>query len=139
MKNELTNKDKARIFALYLGCEIINPDNAFTRNYVCDGFEISLIEKGQSNNQLILKPLSAILDEDAIEVAKMNYSNRDEKIDGAKERYIRSTKTYILNPVEVLQYPIVDFLRSRGYALPYKGIDLFEAGIAIEKQLVNNK
>ncbi len=29
---------------------------------------------------------------------------------------------------------IYDRLRELGYSLPYKGIDLFEAGIAIEKK-----
>ncbi|MFT3679452.1 MAG: hypothetical protein QM791_04215 [Ferruginibacter sp.] len=29
---------------------------------------------------------------------------------------------------------VTDLLRSKGYALPYRGIDLFESGIAIEKK-----
>lgn len=106
--------------------------------------------------QLILKPLSAISDEDAIEVAKTMYTFDWSAITPKINRYdhricieniigmtlnIRTTafdingynlqgEEYCFATVKILK--AIDYLRSRGYALPYFGIDLFQSKIAIE-------
>lgn len=75
--------------------------------------------------QLILRPLSKISDEDAIEVYKMVRGvTSDDRLMIYKGRYYAKV---------ALNTEATDFLRSRSYMLPYKGIDLFEAGIAIEQ------
>lgn len=105
--------------------------------------------------RLILKPISEISDEDAITVAKMlgceveldekiyppNPMLRnipklttDQKLSNIGKRELNILDNTVgVNPME---FDIADFLRSKSYALPYMGIDLFEAGIAILKNKI---
>lgn len=112
----------------------------------------------QEFTQLILTPLSEITDEDAIEVARlldpwlveqMAYELTREKIsdkghiitiEGMRDK---SRKVRIFLPMghvfcsdneNTINPGVIDFLRSRGYALPYMGIDLFQSNIAIQKK-----
>ena len=73
---EITNEIKARIFASYFGCEYqIYFEGAPTRKAKIDGYHLATIMHHPSNEnterKLLLSPLSAITDDDAIEVAKI--------------------------------------------------------------------
>lgn len=97
--------------------------------------------------QLLLKPLSKISDEDAIELIKIEdkncaYTHNGEPLSnieyGAKQGwvYIYSDEIDLgRKPIYFSEYTLsieqADFLRSRSYNLPFRGIDLVEAGIAI--------
>lgn len=81
--NNLTNEERARIFAMYMPCEVI-----ISNNVVCTAIGVSHIGKGNilvptkgdvddyaeaplSMTQLLLTPLSKITDEHAIEIANI--------------------------------------------------------------------
>jgi hypothetical protein len=151
----LTNEEKAKVFGLYIGCSY----RYYNKTAVIDGLVISDIEDNDhaGNPQLILTDLSDITDEDAIEVARildtwlveeMEHELVREKmgtigemitIRGASD-HSRYVKFYMpmghifCSENENTGNPeAIDFLRSRSYHLPYKGINLYEAGIAIKK------
>ncbi len=77
---ELTNSEKAKIFAMYLGamCDM-RLGGCPVRPYV-----VELVEEGQTDTHLLLKSLEDITDEDAIELAKSmmmgNYPRRAYKV-----------------------------------------------------------
>lgn len=112
--------------------------------------------------QLLLTPLSEITDEDAIEVAKiigslptegvivkqngnsaMLFSREDDEgIASTDHRIVINHKDFeiyyyiegvIHEPDSYRCLEIIDFLRSRSYALPAFGVDLIESGVAIYK------
>lgn len=97
---KLTNELKAKFFALYYD-QVVYMEGGMPQPGFVNGSRIGFILNGNGiDAHLLLKPLSAITDEDAIKVAKI-------------EGY-----TY-------------DYLRSRGYALPFMGISVeqqIEAG-----------
>lgn len=89
MNAQLTNEQIARVFAMYLGCDV---EYEYTIGYVTkktvgklrgidnsnlgivlfiSHYENGLMSEGNTEDKLLLTPLSAITDEDAIEVAKM--------------------------------------------------------------------
>lgn len=168
----LTAEDKARVFGLYWGCEcIVYSHEEGAKNDIRVVSE-RLLSYPLHDCQLILRPLSKISDEDAVEVAKIILSKGSEwqpieivrwdwctKIIVKIEPGIMDAETTIEMYISIVNEGDIewtwdykkgnstgmsqqhcpnvshayDFLRSRGYALPYKGIDLFEAGIAIEQ------
>lgn len=74
---------------------------------------------------LVLTPLSQITDEDAIEVIKILQSI------GIGSTAMREPKEYLLNGSLMNQFgtfqlmaPVVDYLRSKGYALPWMGLSV---------------
>jgi len=88
--------------------------------------------------QLILKPLSSISDEDAIEVAKIHFgSSFPEKVLPNDYSFVISVGKRLSNNINntlingLTWLEITDYLRSKSYLLPYMGIDLLSAGIAI--------
>src|ERR1051325_2303015 len=90
--------------------------------------------------KLVLKPLSEISDEDAIEVAKM-YGGLCIKVD--KDGFLQVVYknnvcvTYFVvnNPLNI-PTKLTDFLRSRGYDCGYGSIkSLIESGYAIEENI----
>lgn len=141
----ITNEMKAKIFALYLG-------SPFQVEYVSvtDGTEKTLKhdcltvfdlyihnpEKDKYHElKLILKPLSEITDDDLTEIAKM-YGGIRAKLDDLHLQVIDANNMvpkwfYLKGDIP---HTLVDFLRSKSYALPYIGIDLFESSLAIPKQ-----
>lgn len=170
---ELTNEDKARVFAMYLGCECI-ADEQLEHWHPFDKGEKGLkvagvvhetvviqriaetVKDKYNQCKLLLKPLSEISDEDAIEVIKISvrtgkgdYSQLEYTITESSDeckvvscmsmlgRVYYNGNVFLHNEDISDFFPIhnhietTDFLRSRGYALPYKGIDLFGSGIAI--------
>lgn len=70
----MDNTQLARIFAMYFGCKYIDKTDEEPEMTTIDGETITCIErypKAMSTAKLILKQLSEISDEDAIEVAKI--------------------------------------------------------------------
>lgn len=161
----LSNEQKAKVFALYIGGAIMTLEGCgeiigilaetdpFTRDYTKSLNDLDhavRVDFGKGSNkgnnygwfnteecQLILKPLSKISDEDAISVAKLmpNYDPLDQTASDEEilEILVFDGKEATTEHIEELPLKIYDFLRSKGYALPYMGIDLFESGIAIEE------
>lgn len=122
MENTLENK--AKFFAQYWGQEVFSKTHGATTHildYVRLGSisDISVIE---------LKPLSQISDEDAIEVAKICLIQAGE-YDNTVSDYelLNYCHTEYIQPNEYLRFTpqyILDFLRSRGYALPWMGLSV---------------
>lgn len=128
---ELTNEQKAKIFAMYWGQRVLKFSKTAPATQYVDEYMFARIDK---ECVLALTPLSAISDEHAIEVAKMNrYTASDDSAICAKVGRDILKRCFVENPVMCLPYECADKLRQWGYALPYNGIDLFEAGIAIDK------
>lgn len=150
MEKKLSNEEIAKVFAMYYGQKII---------------VISLLVLGMfkiENHALLLTPLSAISDEDAVEVTEIItgcvfmvaqfevtehgndfikvtcYNKQGEEYGGDVRVYHNGSITwdyhnidkYDGNSIRLLE--AYDCLRSKGYALPYKGQSLFKLGLAIE-------
>ena len=112
MKAEINKENKARFFALYWGQKVIevvsyedlkNPYFAFLNN---DGRSPKL------NTVIQLKSLSEINDEDSQIVCKI------EKILSTDFKWVVNTR--------ILSAYSTDYLRSRGYALPWMGLSVDE-------------
>lgn len=90
--SKITEIQTAKIFAMYIGCEIISPhpnEDGEELNGYLTGIhgeleaEVQYIENGDvwehpgyhdyKNTKLLLTPLSSITDEDAIEICKIDY------------------------------------------------------------------
>jgi len=111
---KITNEIKAKIFAMY-----------YNQMYESDGYEYCLTGERLDNvlcgekSKLILKPLSVISDEDAIEVTKIVYGTATptQQIlikEGIKDFFEQKWNIGLKEMTKVLQY-----LQSKGYALPY--------------------
>lgn len=128
MTNTLENK--AKFFALYLNQHIVkwHKRNSHTPAYL----HFSLLDKKNINSEYLeLKQLSSISDEDALEVATLlgncNHISDESKIYQAKD-LIATPKFYTAQTnITANQWlKVIDFLRSRGYALPWMGISVDE-------------
>lgn len=164
MENTLENKTK--FFALYWGLDFTGSDQY--GEYMPGTW--SEFPKYVDKQYLILKPLYSISDDDAIEVAKiMTFHDGkgliiERKKNGEIEMYDRyndephflNTLFFVPDPFEIFsrddnrnwfQYDaerfleVTDFLRSRGYAVPWMGLSveqLIEYGwIKIKKKKIN--
>jgi hypothetical protein len=111
---KITNEIKAKIFAMY-----------YNQMYESDGYEYCLTGERLDNvlcgeiSKLILKPLSMISDEDAIEVTKIVYGTATPTQlilikEGIKDFFEQKWNIGLKEMAKVLQY-----LQSKGYALPY--------------------
>lgn len=148
MEQELINNEIAKIFSMYMPCKTMQHGNDFDRMLVgIGGFEDNGYCYGRLKNkasvanvfvtdfQIILTPLSDITDAHAAIIADMNRydKNANIKVRAKVGRDILNrifVDNYKNHPI-CLPYECADYLRELGYALPYKGIDLFELGIAI--------
>lgn len=162
----LTNRELARIFAMYYDQRCINvtTGNRTSVKYVLMQWYNRLqhskfIPFRFDCLKLILKPLSAITDEHAIELANMLLPEKFDWVVKLREDYlvrIESANTHVyIKKDGSLQYalrpgtddPVIndlwvnlyatDRLRELGYALPYKGKSLFELGVAIDVTTLN--
>ena len=144
-----------KIQCLYIGCEVITP-HPYEDGETLPGYltgihgeyraEVQHLENGNvweepayhdyTKVSMLLTPLSMLTDEDAIEVA--NALGIDKELNVAVRRRIARGKvldwgkTYYGN----VDLEVVDFLRSRRYALPAFGYtvdQLVEAGIFLLK------
>ena len=136
---EITNEIKAKVFAQYLGCDLktqtgkvqlvgIHVDN-FKRVFDAVVLNGNVTHKSEIEGvKLILKPLSDITDEDAVEVAKMLWGN---KMPNLIETIKHQLFTYSVSDVPARCYQL---LQSKGYDMPQYllgGKTLHEAGLAI--------
>lgn len=150
MENTLENK--AKLFALYYGQTVLMHKH-FNNDIPCTIMYSSFQDEALQWEYLELKPLSSISDEDAIEVAKiMTFHDGkgliiERKKHGEIEMYDRyndephflNTLFFVPDPFEIFsrddnrnwfQYDaerileVTDFLRSRGYALPWMGLSV---------------
>lgn len=137
---EITNEVKLKVALQYYdSCNILLCYN-IENNPVIERFsgknaDLELFEPDFENKRdlLILKPLSSITDEDAIEVAKYWYSPVTYIVSN-RDLAIKKTKEYLENPEVMLPLGAGQFLQSLGYDLPQYllgGKTLKEAGLAI--------
>lgn len=151
--NQLTNEETAKVFAMYWGSEILISQNdqpiiEKVQGSLCYSSSLTIwsCQTGYNTKffkvKLLLKPLSSISDEDAVEVARLaNYLKLKTKMAAIGRDVINSligkTHTYHYSqPFAIFQYLI-----SKGYAVPLffgvnhwaNGKNAFELNIAIEK------
>lgn len=161
MTKELTIDQIAKVYGRYLQCKVRNkPYTGFPPSerdyYAVDGTLLGINMTGTvapitvsiqnydasgakwdkltvlpiEDSKLILTPLSEITDEDAIEVAEICGFNSNQKQMG--KWFVKDGLMHKADFCADKYVQLIDFLRSRSYALPYTGIDLYEAGIAIK-------
>lgn len=123
MELENTIENKAKFFALYLGQEVrIWVDVETQHSYELNFMSLNYLEVGKF--KLLLKSLRNITDADAIEVAKVCYPLEDlPKL----EMNIKNVGLGIVSSVNEMGFIPIDYLRSKGYFLPYLGMDEEEA------------
>lgn len=165
MEKNLTNEEIEKVFHLYHKAEVKWRKHTYPCFHVFNGLLENLIQECR----LILAPLPIITDEHAIEVAKIAAGRpKHYTIDDADITRNGSTVEVVFldKPDECInigfngdvlvyihekggnrliekrpssQSEYIDKIRELGYALPYKGIDLFEAGLAIDATTVKQK
>ena len=124
MENTLINREK--LFAQYWGQKVLtfNDEYESTDAYLVDG---SIDE----DVKLLLTPLKLISDEDAIEVTEMCGVGQ---LSNTKKDLTRIGREIVLFPYlegksirtvrQDIWLQVSDFLRSKGYALPYLGVSV---------------
>ena len=108
---------KCRFFGQYLE-QIVAKETKYPNSPTINTTTVLLIEQLE-NYHLELKPLLKITDEDAIGVANIISSTIHDSISKELVTYFKED---ILKDPEVLcyaSYKTVDFVRSKGYALPF--------------------
>jgi len=143
---EITNEIKARVFAQYLGQKINLKKEGQAENLILNVHRLhyGMVLNKFGEVKLILKPLSSITDEDAIEclnicLAEDWYSNETEKrawVDILKTELIDGfgSVQMKIKPYFSMVWKIYQLLQSKGYDLPQYllgGKTLQEAGLAI--------
>lgn len=138
MKAEINNENKARFFALYWGQHVWCSRHYKHSEVDSDVFHPIHLE---SPSYLGLKPLSSISDEDAIDVARLtnidfsnNYHRQHEFVEVfinevfiKEDCWIHSNEIISTNDLSFCEiFAIEQFLRSRGYALPWMGLSVEE-------------
>ena len=165
MNHTLTSQEIARVFAMYYGCDararhiatgitrkVVGVDGSmvYLTNYLYEG------NKAFDQVQLLLSPLSAISDKDAIEVvkiylphAKCRLSRKEGNThvfvnDWGTELYLYSDLSFSYGDTESDYFKkdlVFQHLIQRGYAVPLffspghpcNGKDAIQLGIAIDK------
>jgi tRNA splicing endonuclease len=121
MKTENTLENKAKFFAQYWGQHVLYFSSDFLRKI--DNLTLDSVE---NDDYLELKPLSQISDEDASKVCDLIFiTNNNLNIQQIKQIVI------LIESNNWNNYKIFDYLRSKGYALPYMDLsveDLIEYG-----------
>lgn len=126
----MENTDRTAFFAQYIDQFVAWGRNSANdlqpyRALTCTSYEGTEIE------YLLLKPLSAISDEDAIEVAKITYPGDGSwQIGKGIINLIQEASLTALDIDFETLFEIVDFLRSKGYALPFRQY-------SVEQQVAN--
>ena len=121
MKTQNTLENKAKFFAQYLGQYVLYFTSDFLRKI--DNLTLDSVE---NDDYLELKPLSQISDEDASKVCDLIFiTNNNLNIQQIKQIVI------LIESNNWNNYKIFDYLRSKGYALPWMDLsveDLVEYG-----------
>lgn len=132
---ELNNEIRAKVFGLYLGCDVYDLYNADAGKLIgLNTIEERAIVKhnttwaiGYGEVKLLLTNLENITDADAIACYDLQYPDLDKNDDDK----IALIKNWIHRKVISVQQG--DYLRSKFYAVDYCGLNLFQSGIAIER------
>ena len=132
MKAEINNENKAKFFALYWGQNVLPVSFWGSANDISYHIFRPQNEYDFNNSWLNLKPLSSISDEDAIEVSKIRGVRNNLSFFGKEFIGNLFNDLYISELVSTAERDnTIDFLRSKGYALPWMGLSvekLIEAG-----------
>lgn len=126
---ENTIENKATFFAQYYNQKVyVNGHATGFLKRVVSGFYLDRINHFESDF-LELKPLSLISDEEAIKVSEiLSDSEISYPLDERQSAFHANTgRTHVL-PVRPCRSDVADFLRSKGYGLPWMGL-------SVEKQL----
>lgn len=128
---KITNKIKAQVFGQYLGQVAQWKNLDYTDKYETETMWDNVTYYIDNNAYLILKPLSSISDEDAIELIKLH--GKTENPSYVKQSFIEKSQPFIRNWVmnNVMNY---QFLQALGYDLPnffLQGKTLHECNLAI--------
>lgn len=141
MEQKLTNEEVARVFAMYWSAKYQLESGG---EHEVNGSNMKFIAcEENTSRKLILKPLSAISIEVCRLIAELVYTRiTDEDVQLAKNFVLYQFGGIGLSMGEVnklsefedtdIYLQTIDLLREHNYALPYKGQDLFQLGIAIE-------
>lgn len=129
MKVEMTLENKARFFVQYWGQDVLK----LTKNLPMAMLDSHNINVNILSSYLELKPLSLITDEDAIEVAIQNRfkgKNIEAQIKVGREILTRIKANVEFDPI-CMPLETGDYLRSKGYAIPWMELsveNMVEAG-----------
>ncbi|WP_284464864.1 hypothetical protein [Chryseobacterium sp.] len=114
MENTLENK--AKFFAQYWGQNVMMWNEADSNSHQKIG--VSYMTKyGVSNRRLELKPLSSITDEDYKFIMNDKVMNPD--LENGDPLF-----TFAIGGLRMSDLTTTDFLRSKGYALPWMGLSV---------------
>lgn len=135
---KLTPQERISAFALYLGQEmILEIDTELEKGTIkvtshlrLLGLNIDEIVHGKCI--LLLKPLSAISSEECTELARlMNFAQPTAGMGRAiVNDFIAGNEIFSRGVTEMDMIAFTDYLRSKGYCLPYLGYNLVAEGIA---------
>jgi hypothetical protein len=130
MKTENSLELKARFFALYYNQFVMKIPNNDDKLRVFDEWILKVVK---NDSYLELTPLSQISDEDAIEVAKILFGDDISeselkvwlpKISANLRNQFGSNIFPIMQPYFSISWQVADYLRSKGYALPFLNISV---------------
>lgn len=135
MKTQNTLKNKTKFFFQYFNSEAIWRTSELDENIDEVTWEFKNFKYLNETDYLELKPLSQISDEDAIHGLKLIISSRNSSaFDYCKsQNYSIEQMVNYFNRHLVYDFKLIltDYLRSKGYALPYMDLsveDLIEYG-----------
>lgn len=124
MKAEITQENKAKFFAQYWALNCICNDEFIWRSDETFDTVLSIYNGDLSGWYAKLKPLTAISNKDALELGKIGLEG-DYDSSVTDEECIEYCKSDILK-TDVYFYNVSDYLRSKGYALPWMGLTVQE-------------
>jgi hypothetical protein len=145
----ITQEQRMRIIMLYCNATIIHRgherrikeifiDHHWEKHHwfrLLVGDKWGTTENGKLEEcQLLLHSLDQLKEEHKRELAKLMNWEEAEIDQGRLWLSDKPDKDYPISTFHMLDelpYPAADFLRKHNYALPYEGIDLFEAGVAV--------
>jgi hypothetical protein len=121
MKTEINNENKIKFFTLYWGQFVgIDYERGIDARHVIESSMIKITDC------VSLKPLSSISDEDARAVAEQNRFNGNYDVFPKVGRDILRRVFELKDSQMCLPMESADYLRSRGYALPWLDISINE-------------
>lgn len=136
MNTEITKELRARIFGLYIGADVTyahTGEKSYTIKGVDDMFCFVQEKVGNVRTcyfieqcKLLLTKPENITDADA--VAAFDLIGGPVSSENSKVVIVKNWISW-----NQLDYDLADLLRSKSYGINYMGINLFDAGIAIEK------
>lgn len=119
MQNTLDNKSK--FFAQYWGQRILKLRPKLMV-HVSEGWDIST-----PDSHIVLTPLSKITDEDAIEVARLHYGDGQNYVTLKEGMVIANNLSFDFvyeDYSSSVGVGVIDYLRSKGYALGWMGLSV---------------